>query len=252
MPNLMPHPRPTDLERRWPINGLQRLVLTRGDENPHHIWLDIVENFLRRDLTIAQDALAAVAGIANSMARVYGMDYLARLWKQYIGNEFPWRVVQNEEPLLQDIGENGHPEKIAPSWSWASVSRKVKWTGDRGPSVKQKILIYVVDTKRFDSALSSVGSITLRGRARKHKRYPSKYYPDCPNKSTPLQAPVLVIFVDKIEPKYHNFSHYPTIFTCLVLVPSELDGAWQKVGLAEEKISEREYPSLQAVDITIV
>ncbi|KAH7378075.1 heterokaryon incompatibility protein-domain-containing protein [Cadophora sp. MPI-SDFR-AT-0126] len=251
MPKLMEHADPNDSSPRWTINGLQRFVLTDGKKDHHRMWLDIVEDFCCRDLTIAQDALAAIAGVANSMARVYGMDYLAGLWKQHLGKGLLWQLVQNDGLSLQDIGEDDRFGKIAPSWSWASASRKVKWTGDRVGLVRQTILIEVLDTQGFDSALSSVGSITLRGRAQKHKHYQSSYFPDCLSKSTTPQTSVLVFFVDKIASN-HSYNTDPTIFTCLVLVPSEVDGAWQRVGLAKEKISEAEYLSLEIMDIIIV
>lgn len=240
----------------------------------HKAWLHIVQNFSDRELTYAQDRLAAIAGTAAAVARLSGMVYMAGLWKEHLGQDLLWQVNRDSEPSLQDMPQHKGFAHIAPSWSWASVLGGIRWEKIKG-AYEDTILVDLIQVKGFDSLLSSAGSITLRGSARRVYSYPSNCYMDCPDRHNPPRTSVLVFFICKTDcmndnPKWMGnvtpniVTPQPSqvrgiVFTCLVLVPSgwtqTFSGwskAWRRVGLVRQAISKDEFSLIEMMDVTIV
>jgi len=70
------------------------------------------------DLTMPDDKLIALSGIADEMLLVFKDDYLAGNWR----SQFPH--------ILMWTGGKSRPRPLrAPSWSWASVDGKIQWQG---------------------------------------------------------------------------------------------------------------------------
>ncbi|KAL6871744.1 heterokaryon incompatibility domain-containing protein [Trichoderma longibrachiatum] len=78
-------------------------------------WVEIIQGYAKRPLTVIADRLPALAGIGKAMAAVRGYDsaeYLCGIWEKELEESLFWYLTEppREKP---DIG--------LPSWSWASV-----------------------------------------------------------------------------------------------------------------------------------
>lgn len=100
-------------------------------------WLSLVENYSRRYLSIAKDALSAIAGVARVIADETGDHYFAGIWDNHLIEDIFWRVYTNEEHFQDEvsrpvrgrmIGNAIRPaEYRAPSWLWASINAPIKF-----------------------------------------------------------------------------------------------------------------------------
>ena len=104
-------------------------------------WLGLVENYSRRYLTVSNDKLSAVAGIARVIAEETGDLYLAGVWADHLPEDLFWRVYPRQERIIQgpsihsDVPVKGEvlgavvqpAEYRAPSWSWASIDAPIKY-----------------------------------------------------------------------------------------------------------------------------
>lgn len=105
-------------------------------------WLSLVEEYSKRQLSVAQDKLSAVAGVARIIAESTHDHYFAGIWSNHLMEDLFWRVCTHEE-YFKDDGE-GRPKRRpargkrlgtavrpaefrAPSWSWASIEAPVKF-----------------------------------------------------------------------------------------------------------------------------
>jgi hypothetical protein len=101
-------------------------------------WASIVHRYSRCDLTFpAKDKLVAVSGIAKN----YGTaeNYLAGLWRENLIPQLTWRAFRG----------NRAEEYQAPSWSWASVNKELKYSwrdiGD-GKTVRLQLVAKLLGT----------------------------------------------------------------------------------------------------------
>ncbi|KAK3986006.1 pantothenate transporter [Cladorrhinum sp. PSN332] len=93
-------------------------------------WLNIVARYTGRKLTKQEDVLPAFSGIAKKVAEQTGDEYLAGLWRGYLGHCLLWAskwhaprgLDTHSRPELSGAG--GY---LAPSWSWASVKGPVEY-----------------------------------------------------------------------------------------------------------------------------
>lgn len=114
-----------------------RLNLAEDSErNWHRRWLNVVVNYTERELTYPEDKLAAVAGLARYV-RDNGLEsrYLAGHWvDKWFVESLTWYranrdvVVVAPGPEGPEGLEGKKPSYIAPSWSWASIIGRVKFT----------------------------------------------------------------------------------------------------------------------------
>ncbi|KAK0616545.1 heterokaryon incompatibility protein-domain-containing protein, partial [Immersiella caudata] len=81
-------------------------------------WYDMLEDFTGRGITVGDDRLPALSGIAGVMEHVTGDGgYVAGLWRQHL----PWGLLWRKRNDWL-----GSPGKYrAPSWSWASLDGRV-------------------------------------------------------------------------------------------------------------------------------
>jgi hypothetical protein len=80
------------------------------------IWQSIVENYTSRQLTLPEDRLPALAGIARQLEKTWGDTYVAGLWREQLLEQLLW--TSNYKP--HSIGAYR-----APSWSWAAVDGRI-------------------------------------------------------------------------------------------------------------------------------
>ena len=93
--------------------------VTKGHEEDLEIWRDIVSEYSARHLTFSKDRLPALSGIASLMANSFNDRYLAGLWAKDLPAALCW---------LPDYGCGNRLEPfVAPTWSWASYSGRVKF-----------------------------------------------------------------------------------------------------------------------------
>ena len=93
------------------------------EELLHQQWLEIVQDYTRRDIQNVADRFLAISGLAAqylvpfcSNEKVKREEYLAGLWRQTFAHDLAWSV-QDAGNLCNSL-LNTAP---APSWSWASL-----------------------------------------------------------------------------------------------------------------------------------
>ncbi|KAK0710292.1 heterokaryon incompatibility protein-domain-containing protein, partial [Lasiosphaeria miniovina] len=104
-------------------------------------WISLVETYSRMRLTVADDKLPAIAGVATVIATETGDSYFAGLWAAHIHEDLCWRVCCYNEYFDRDakgmqtvpkrgarVGAATRPKDYrAPTWSWASLDAPIKY-----------------------------------------------------------------------------------------------------------------------------
>jgi hypothetical protein len=82
------------------------------------MWKDLIQNYSGRQLTVAQDRLPAIAGVASFFKDKGPRDnsYLAGLWEASFVQDLAWMCAR-KRTRYDPLG--------GPSWSWASVNTHV-------------------------------------------------------------------------------------------------------------------------------
>lgn len=80
-------------------------------------WRSIVRDYTQRFLTVPNDKLPAIAGVADLYSQFFNTRYLAGLWESSLLEELMWCSVR------ADISRT--VARRAPSWSWASLDGEV-------------------------------------------------------------------------------------------------------------------------------
>lgn len=107
--------------------------------NAHHLWNKIIEAYSSSLLTIGDDKLIALSGIAKRQQAVLNDQYFAGLWGSFLPSQLLWWV---KDCRQIDNSPSVRPLKYrAPSWSWASVDGIIR----PGGFADDGILIDVVD-----------------------------------------------------------------------------------------------------------
>lgn len=86
-------------------------------------WSAILENFCNRVVSDPADKLSALAGVATAFHTMWGGEYYAGIWGQFLFQQLLWStnaLFSNPEthPRLP-------PKYRAPSWSWASIDGRI-------------------------------------------------------------------------------------------------------------------------------
>lgn len=95
------------------------------------VWLEAVEMFSKRALTVDDDKFPAISAIAAEIQDRTGWEYAAGLWRQAMLHCLAWARVKGTEPPAQCIAK-----WRAPSWSWASLDEAVKYVSTKPFTVK--------------------------------------------------------------------------------------------------------------------
>lgn len=123
-------------------------------ENRARIWREIVENYSGRKLTISEDRLPALAGIASELNVIWGDQYLAGMWRSILLRQITWGsdwLSPDEPPIIQ-----------SPSWSWISYEEPARFY--EVVDVQAEVLQCEVLLKNSESRFSAVkeGKLVLR------------------------------------------------------------------------------------------
>jgi hypothetical protein len=93
--------------------------LERCKKDPRFGWHNLLSTYTARQLTFETDRLPALSGISSRFQSLVGSSFAAGLWKCDLPFDLCWEA-DNQAP-----GATIRPassDKIAPSWSWASVN----------------------------------------------------------------------------------------------------------------------------------
>lgn len=87
-------------------------------------WKEVVEQYTRRRFTFPSDRLVALAGIASrAHTAVPDVHYYAGLWSDTLPSTLLWTVERRVEyGRFWDFESHRIEPRIAPTWSWASVT----------------------------------------------------------------------------------------------------------------------------------
>jgi hypothetical protein len=160
-------------------------------------WLALVKDYTTRKLTMGDDKLPALSGLAKLLKEVTGDMYVAGLWLDHLLEDMFWRVKAREEQRIQVPGGFTHvvgntlcrPRRTAkyraPTWSWAALDdAHVVFE----PLDFDRLLTTVIDGSTTKATKNAYGRVTdgwlkLRGPLLSVRKAPLEYQPD---KTEPL------------------------------------------------------------------
>jgi hypothetical protein len=121
-------------------------------------WEQIVEEYSRRQLSLSEDRLPAIAAIAAEIGKIIKDRYLAGMWERSLISQLGWKCTE-KAPRSEDT-------YLAPSWSWASANRAVRFLplGEPFYISGAKLLHCIVKPANPDAPLAQVlyGRLVLR------------------------------------------------------------------------------------------
>ncbi|KIX94553.1 uncharacterized protein Z520_09599 [Fonsecaea multimorphosa CBS 102226] len=109
------------LRQQWLQLGSRRQSSSRdSNDKLFKVWRDLVEEYTRRDLTIPDDTLPAISGLASQLQQHLNLhsSYCAGLWKEDFVRGLCWRHDWYNS-------RKRTPPTKSPSWSWVSCPRQV-------------------------------------------------------------------------------------------------------------------------------
>ncbi|KAM0226642.1 hypothetical protein ACHAP5_012371, partial [Fusarium lateritium] len=124
-------------------------------------WMNIVEEYTKRELTYALDKLPAISGVAEVWAQALDDSYLAGIWLSHLPGALLWRSAQPHKQAQQPR------EYLAPTWSWASLIGQIDWFDHSMTMIDPKVVIVDGTTAPmypgapYGQVLS--GSLVIRG-----------------------------------------------------------------------------------------
>lgn len=84
------------------------------------LWRRVVQEYTKRDLSVATDRLPALGGMARIIHMQLGSDYLAGIWAVDLQRSLLWKAAYFQALKRPDV-------YVAPSWSWAALSGPVSF-----------------------------------------------------------------------------------------------------------------------------
>jgi hypothetical protein len=100
--------------------GYETYRSIHDEERDCRHWMDVIQEYTRRELTDGLDKLPAMSGIAESWAQAAKDHYLAGIWESHLPLGLLWSSAQ---PFRQSEFQAYR----APSWSWASLVGQIDW-----------------------------------------------------------------------------------------------------------------------------
>ncbi|KAM0438516.1 hypothetical protein ACHAPT_001265, partial [Fusarium lateritium] len=99
-----------------PFQKRRYLADNATSQEPAIVWERLVSQYSRSELTLAEDKLVALSGVAKLFRQAFGDRYLAGLWWSPLARLLCW-----SRDTFEDNEARVRPDYRAPSWSWASV-----------------------------------------------------------------------------------------------------------------------------------
>ncbi|RSL68617.1 hypothetical protein CEP54_002649 [Fusarium duplospermum] len=94
-------------------------------------WRSFIESYAGTLFSYPSDRLPALSGIAKSMKHRIGENYIAGLWENSIPQDLCWM-------LTEPFSESFQKVHTFPSWSWATVGKRVSFLPLKSPEVQVK------------------------------------------------------------------------------------------------------------------
>ncbi|MCJ1246466.1 hypothetical protein MMC30_003673 [Trapelia coarctata] len=236
-------------------------------ENIYSMWNTLVETYSTKKLTKHTDRLVAIAGVASQVQdQVPSDSYVVGFWRSKLPQSLLWTVRGQDSDLVGEL-EIVRPEpNVAPTWSWASVSRPIKWfkkkRGDpvaaiadiqldsesSNPTEQTAMTVkgYVRRVKLWQGDVEREGILEFERRERKltiedggksvtASEYRDSFYVtvDTARSWTTLQASCLFIDFRKPEGKRTDFNFDLESKACingLLLEPTDAAGTFRRIG----------------------
>lgn len=146
---------------QMPLRDSSVHLLKQPGESPYDFWIGAVEMYSGRKLTYATDRLVAISGIARTVAQHGGEKYLAGTWAGDLTRQLLWTSWGFEEPST---------EFVAPSWSWACCSRRVRYIrsgeGQTATDAYKLVDAQIILAGNDDLGAVRAGSLKLSGQPR--------------------------------------------------------------------------------------
>jgi hypothetical protein len=96
-----------------------RIPPSLSSKESFRLWASMIVNYSRRQLTIDEDRLPALPGLADEVHQLTGDTYLAGLWRSHLPQSLLWRIEGDPQPKF--------PTYLAPSSSWVSTRCQVTY-----------------------------------------------------------------------------------------------------------------------------
>jgi hypothetical protein len=135
-------------------------------------WYIAVMEYTHRGMTQSSDRAIAIKGIAKAVQQKTADQYVSGLWKANLWRGLLWSIPFGNEytpttMFAYTLSEcSRHNQKIAPSWSWQSVTTPVVYPIPLVSSSDLFPLCEVLDVVTNDAATTSTGLVTIRGDVR--------------------------------------------------------------------------------------
>lgn len=94
-------------------------------------WIDVVEELSERAFTVTTDKLAAVSGLGTEISRITWMELFMGMWKHNMVQELAWLANFTTPDNFHASDPPTNRLSAMPSWTWASVDQKVRFSGGR-------------------------------------------------------------------------------------------------------------------------
>ena len=135
---------------------------TQLDHVTHKTWMDLVEEYTRRDITRASDRLPAMTATMRRIAKARGWSPLWGMWANAPVDSLGWQAKRWEGPGFPHLC-SVRPGFYAPSWSWASLEGAVSYTEVRDTDTAEydhDPVVADLEVQKWDAAS---GVITVSG-----------------------------------------------------------------------------------------
>ena len=131
------------------------------DNISHLSWLDLVEEYMRRDITRQSDRLPAMESVMKRIEKSHGWSPLWGMWANSLVESLGWESQETKSGGGHRCRMN--PKYLAPTWSWASVDGPISYAAVRpmGSNLEARDpMIYDLEVRKLDA---ESGLITLAG-----------------------------------------------------------------------------------------
>lgn len=93
----------------------------RDSDDLFEFWLDLLHDYLKRQISNARDKIVAVSGVQSAIGKILNDIPAAGIWRdKFFGPSLLWKVSEQSS-------EHSVHAYSCPSWSWASVPRQVTY-----------------------------------------------------------------------------------------------------------------------------
>ncbi|KAN0112248.1 HET domain containing protein [Hyaloscypha variabilis] len=134
---------PPSRHRRLPasIFGFQETTMHKADLDIRRseMWSHIIGDYSGRDITLAEDRVPALAGVAAELQKIWADDFLAGLWRKYLIRHLGWFsqadssicrgsdtiIYSGSDTSLLNLHIPRDGQYHSPGWTWTSFKGRI-------------------------------------------------------------------------------------------------------------------------------